>query len=271
MTFIINETSPVSDPIELFIFARGSDAWYFTSHDVDVVRDGITYRASLAGRESFKQSEESTQQTLVVNIARRHPLAADVLKNGLNSSNGTIYLQLALTAEGETDKWPVWMGEVTDLVRHDTHAELHIASLQNLMRRPMLRVVGGTQCNHALYDTGCTVKMADYKTVCAITAVVGRAVIVDAVVGDSVPTLLAGGSYAGGILEYGKQKWFIERNAQENLILMTPVPDTLLGATVNIYKGCSRHYDVCKNRFNNTINFGGFPKWPISSPFENAN
>lgn len=270
MTFLLNESAAISEPIELFVFARGSDAWYFTSHTVDVTRDGIVYRASLASRDAFKQSEESAQSTTVVNIARRHPLATLLLKNGLNDGNGTIYLQLALTTEGDTDKWPVWIGEVTDLVRHDTHAELHVASAQNLMKRPMLRVVGGTQCNHALYDTGCGMKMDDYRTDTIVTAVGGRVIQLDAVTGDSIPVMLRGGSFAGGLLIFNKRKWFIERNILFDFTLMTPMDATMVGETVSIYKGCSRSYDVCLNRFNNTRNFGGFPKWPVTSPFDNA-
>jgi uncharacterized phage protein (TIGR02218 family) len=273
MSFLPNEIAAnqfASEPIELFTVARGNEAWYFTSHDVDVVRDGITYRASLAGRERFKQSEESTQSTTTLNIARRHPLGAELLLRGLNNANGTLYLRIALTTEGDEEYWPAWIGEVTDLIRHDSHAQVEVASMQNLMRRPMLRVVGGTQCNHALYDTGCGVNMEDYRLDTDISLVAGRQITVTDTITDSVQIMLRGGSYAGGVLVVGKQRWFIERNVSSSLILMTPMPDDMLGETVAIYKGCSRTYDICQSRFDNTRNFGGFAKWPVTSPFSDA-
>ena len=274
MSFLFNETQAnqlTSEPIELFTIARGSEAWYCTSHDVDVVRDGIVYRASLMGRERFKQSEESAQSTTTINIARRHPLGAELLSRGLRDSNGTLYLRIALTTDGDAEYWPVWIGEVTDLVRHDTHAQLEVASMQNLMRRPLLRVVGGTQCNHALYDTGCGVNMEDYRMDTDITSTSNRVIQVAGPIVDTPGVVLRGGSYAGGILVFGKQRWFIERNVLNTLILMTPMADDMLGETVAIYKGCSRSYDICKNRFNNVRNFGGFAKWPVTSPFDGTN
>jgi hypothetical protein len=39
------------------------------------------------------------------------------------------------------------------------------------------------------------------------------------------------------------------------------------GDIVEVYAGCARDLDTCLNKFNNTINFGGFPYIPLNNPF----
>lgn len=271
MSLIIKESAANNEPIELFTFARGADAWYFTSHNVDVTRAGIVYRASLASRQGFKQSEESEDIMTVVRVATRHPLGQELMFNGLNNPQGPLFLSISLTDEGDTDTWNVFFGEATNLSKNEAFVELTVNPSQNSMRRPMLRVVGGIQCNHVLYDSGCGVNMLDYEQDTVITQADGTRVIVISVWPfDSVPTILRGGSLAAGFITIGDNKWFIERNVLGTLVLMTPMGSQYVGMDAKTYKGCSRLYSICQSRFNNTENFGGFPKWPITSPFDNA-
>lgn len=272
MSLLLAESAANSKPIELFTLARGADAWYFTSHDVDVVRSGVTYRASLASRDAFKQSEESDDIITSVRIAARHPLGEELLFYGLNNAYGPLYFSLSLTDEVETtEMWNVFFGQATDLAKHEAYAELTVKPSQNSLKRPMLRIVGGVQCNHVLYDSGCGVNMLDYEETVTITdASGGRIISVDPAPADSLPIVLRGGSYAGGFLQFGEQKWFIERNVLGGFVLMSAMSSSMVGEEVKIYKGCSRLYEICQSRFNNTRNFGGFPKWPIANPFDNA-
>lgn len=270
MTYLAVETSAWSTPIELFTFAREGSAWYMTSHDQDVVRNGITYRAALLARESFKQSEESEQIVTTIRLSGRTALGQELLFYGLNNRTGPMYVRLALTMITDTEVWPVFMGEVSDLLRTETHAELTVQSVQKLLQRPLLRVIGGAQCNHALYDTGCTVNMEDYKSLTTVQAVNGRSITVAPLASESVYDALHGGSYAGGIVQYNHQKWFVEWNLATSFHLMEPMDVNMIGVQVAVYKGCTRLYDVCKNRFNNVRNFGGFNRWPLSSAFDDA-
>lgn len=271
MSLLVTEAAANNKPIELFTFARGADAWYFTSHDVDVTRNGIDYRASLASREAFKQSEESEDIITSVRIATRHPLGQLLMFQGLSNPQGPLFLSIAITDEADTEQWNVFFGEATDLSKGDAFVELTVKPSQNSLRRPMLRVVGGPQCNHVLYDTGCGANMLDFEaTVDIITADGSRVIVVNPGPADSIFVTLRGGSYAAGFLQIGKDKWFIDRNVLDTFVLMTPMSSSYAGMSAKIYLGCSHLYGICQSKFNNARNFGGFPKWPVTSPFDNA-
>lgn len=271
MSLIVTESATNNKPIELFTFARGADAWYFTSHDVDVTRNGISYRASLAARDGFRQSEESDDIITNVRVATRHPLGQLLMFSGLNDPEGPLYLTIALTDEADTEHWNVFFGEATDLSKFESHVELTVKPSQNSLKRPMLRVTGGPQCNHVLFDTGCGVNMLDYEVAVTIDQADGSNIIViSPAPGDSFITTARGGSYAAGFIQIDKNKWFIERNAAGTLKLMTPMSSSYQGMSAKAYPGCSRLYGICQAKFDNARNFGGFPKWPVTSPFENA-
>jgi hypothetical protein len=49
--------------------------------------------------------------------------------------------------------------------------------------------------------------------------------------------------------------------------IISPFNGIQVDDVVNVSLGCNRTLDHCQNRFNNLINYGGFPYVPIKSPF----
>lgn len=61
----------------------------------------------------------------------------------------------------------------------------------------------------------------------------------------------------------------------DDLQLLLPFPDSILGSTVVILAGCDHTVTTCDSKFNtpsdpqsNVVNFGGFPFVPTKNPFE---
>lgn len=56
-------------------------------------------------------------------------------------------------------------------------------------------------------------------------------------------------------------------HAGANLTLMAPLPGLAAGMSAKLYAGCDRSLSVCGSRFDNVVNFGGFPWIPLKNPF----
>lgn len=52
-----------------------------------------------------------------------------------------------------------------------------------------------------------------------------------------------------------------------NITLVSPMPSLVPGQAVRLYAGCDHSTTVCKNRFDNLANYGGFPWIPGKNPF----
>jgi hypothetical protein len=254
------ESTRRNAPIECYAFARDDQAWYYTTHDVDVTRNGETYRAALMERDAFRQSEEGEQISVTLRIANETPLAEEIRAVGLPSTRGVMMMRLIATHAGSSDIIVPFLGRVTGYQMLATNVSLTVESEQALFKQKILRVIGGVQCNHDLYGPGCGVNMEDHRYECTITAADGSRTV-------TISFGAADGVLAGGILWVGRDRYFIEQNEGSVLTLLTRAPASLVGESAAVFEGCDRSYPCCRDRFDNTRRFGGFPKFPINNPF----
>jgi hypothetical protein len=157
------ESTRRNAPIECYAFARDDQAWYYTTHDVDVTRNGETYRAALMERDAFRQSEEGEQISVTLRIANETPLAEEIRAVGLPSTRGVMMMRLIATHAGSSDIIVPFLGRVTGYQMLATNVSLTVESEQALFKQKILRVIGGVQCNHDLYGPGCGVNMEDHR------------------------------------------------------------------------------------------------------------
>lgn len=130
----------------------------------------------------------------------------------------------------------------------------------------MPRNVYQTGCLHTLFDSGCTLAKASYKSTGAVTG---------------VPSSLTTFSYSGlsqasGYFDLGTLKFTSGKNNGETrsvksygggtLKLANPlfvVPSA--GDTFDIYPGCDKTLNTCKTKFaaDNSLHFSGYPYIPV--------
>lgn len=268
MSFASVESAGRSEPVELFFFAREEEYWAYTTHDEDIVRLGITYRAALAKRTPFQQSEELNQVSTLVQISTRSPLGAMLRDDGLDNVGGPLLMRLSLTHANDTAMAHPFFGEASALAKRGTYVEVTVEAALSLFRRKLLRVTGGVQCPAALYDSQCGVPMEDYEIIATVASITGRVVAMGSGA-DPDDTIQTPNYYAGGMLMHDRKRYFIERNDNVgNFTFNEPLPAALVGQTVSLFAGCDRSYLTCQSKFDNTRNFGGFPEFPKQNPFE---
>ncbi|MCI4437603.1 MAG: phage BR0599 family protein [Ignisphaera sp.] len=119
----------------------------------------------------------------------------------------------------------------------------------------------GTSCSFLLYDQHCGVNMTSH--------IINSSVFTLSNIRDSIssPDLLTvtSGTFTGGSIETNLgETSFILSHAGGTVVLTTPLIS--IPSVVTFIKGCNKSTNECTSKFNNIINFGGFPFIPSKNP-----
>ena len=155
----------------------------------------------------------------------------------------------------------MFSGVVTEADADRAQATLQIkCKLQALTKQfPVNYII--PSCIHTLFDAGCTLNKADYQ----VSGTVGAAPTVSSFDTDlsqaddyfALGTLLFTSGVNNGI------KRTIKSYASGKITLIYPLEAMpAAGDTFNCWPGCDKTQDTCNSKFNNQVNFRGFPYMP---------
>ncbi len=156
-----------------------------------------------------------------------------------------------------------WTGPVNDIQIANGVATIRsLSTLGAALEANFPNVFFQSPCNHVLYDTRCKVSYDDWSFSAVALDINGRVLTV-----DSVGTL--GGKLVGGevLLASGERRMITAQNATE-VIVNFPFSQIAEDDPIMLAAGCDLAYKGdCKVKFDNNVNFGGFPFVPSSNPF----
>lgn len=235
----------------------------FTSHDRDIVYSGLTYKANTAFTASALESriglsadnldlagmlDDAGITEAALNEGRYDHARVDVyLCNWADISQGVMQLRRG------------WLGEIKSS-NGQYRAELR--GLTDLLQRPIGHVYT-PECRHDLGDAACTINIASYTVAGTVTAATSKTIFTDSARGE-----------AAGIFNYGLLTFTSGANAGLKMdvknfaaggvfTLWLPMPNTVaVGDGYSVTQGCDKRFATCKTKFNNALNFGGFPHLP---------
>jgi uncharacterized phage protein (TIGR02218 family) len=239
----------------------------FTDHDRDLSFDGLTFRAdtgltALALQQGTGLSVDNTEAMGALSDAAISE--ADISAGLFDSAQVSCWLvnwndlsQRSLEFKGQ-------IGEI----RHTGGAfEAELLGLTDLLNQPTGRVfqapcsavLGGAACGKDLSEEG-------YQTEVAVKSVSHNVLFFDEMSGFEVQWFQRGvlevltGQGAGqiGLI---KQDWVIKDGREITLWSMLGIP-LEVGDTVRLSAGCDKRMETCRNKFNNLVNFQGFPDIP---------
>lgn len=245
-------------PVELFRFSYGTTRYLYTSGDEDVSFSGEMYRAALITRSKISASTEISKNEVTITVPRDNAVA--VLYLG-TPPDAVINVTIRAFHKGDTEFVVLWQGRITGVTFVDSEANITCESLFTSLRRPGLRAMYQIPCRHELYSAMCGVISESHKVSTTVTAVNGNIVTVAA-------SAMANGWATGGLFttNSGAKRWIMKQQGGV-LTLDNSVKGLAVGPSVAVYAGCAQSLDVCWNKFNNGLNFGGFPYIPDKNPF----
>ena len=160
-----------------------------------------------------------------------------------------------------------WKGRITGVSADNDEITFETESVFASLKRSGVYARYQRTCRHALYDGGCKVDKSLFETSVDVSSVSGTLVSVSGFDLNSLGT----GYFAGGMLVYNGVYRHIVSHEGSTLIL---IRDFRLLAdagpvTVSLHPGCDHTRPTCLAKFNNVLNFGGFPWMPSKNPFGN--
>ncbi|MEO1208381.1 MAG: phage BR0599 family protein [Cyanobacteria bacterium J06638_20] len=267
MVFDTDERS-VQDgsPIELFKFTGTYNTYRLTNRGRDVTNSDGTYDSSFAIKRS--SLEEGTQEdddiALDVELSLTHPMVTEYVLSGLPPPSLRMEVFRAHPSD-LNDTFKLFEGEVVSWSIRRRIAKLRVPSVFSfLFDGPLPRPKYQAPCNHVLGDARCGVDLTDPTNFHATTI----ASVSGTTVGlDSNP--FADGECDAGQMISGSERRMITGNTGTSFTIATPFSSAIMPtAAVTIQRGCDHALNGdCINRFNNAVNFGGFPLVPDRNPF----
>jgi uncharacterized phage protein (TIGR02218 family) len=254
-----------SRPIELYSFAVGAAAYFFTSSEDEIVYAGDTYTAVAVSREGTAQGVDERRRPMVVSVPYDNTFAA--LYSRVSPSNQASLTILRL----QRDETPspvavmIFKGFVKSVTFSDDGLLAKIAA--------QTRDIAGTHqiprrtfqnpCGHQLYDANCTVDPTAHKFTGTVTAEDGETITVSGL-GGSGMDFIGGYAKPQSISDFR----LVQDQSGDVLTLLRPFNSTLVGQVLEVFEGCDHLLTGdCVLRFDNIVNFGGFAFVPSKDIF----
>jgi uncharacterized phage protein (TIGR02218 family) len=240
----------------------------FTDHDVPVIFDGVTYQAV----SGFTASEVQSMLGLAVdNLSVLGALSSGAITEtdlaaGLYD-NAAIEIWRVNWAAPEQREL-MRKGNLGEVKRGKTALQAEVRGLAHLLNQPVGRAYGYS-CDADLGDARCTIDLSDplYRGVGTVATITDQRRLTAIGLDDFADQWFAGGKLtwtsganAGRAIEV-KRHGVVGTRA--SLELWQQMSEAIaVGDAFIVTAGCDKQFGTCKAKFDNAVNFRGFPYMP---------
>ncbi len=232
----------------------------FTSHDHDVWRGGLRYRAAPGMVPSaIERSDGFDADTVELSGA----LTSDALRPedflGGRWDGAALRLAMIDWTDPEGEALPLVRGDLGTVETQGGAFRVDLRGPASILEAPVCEETS-PDCRASLGDPRCRIDMAARRAMAAVVSVADAIVTLDQ-------------NAAEGVYAFGRMRWIdganaglVSVNAASAGATVTlrepPAFVVMAGTRVEISEGCDRRFETCKTRFANAINFQGEPHLP---------
>lgn len=269
MTYEEHETSTEgSRPVEVFRFTVGATFYRYTSSESEETLGVETFTPKAIKRSNAADGPESRDHDFQVTLPTSDPVAQ--IFAGVPTSDRirltVLRFQRSDTPTPETVTVFDGYVQTARFSEGGRVCQLTARTLLAALGRQIPARMQHASCNHVLYDPlTCRVDDTDAAFRAAardVDSLVGNVLTVDGLGG------YAAGWFVGGYVEdddTGTKRLVIADDGAGNLTLLIPFASA--PSTVSVFAGCDHSAATCASKFDNVINFGGYPFIPTRNPF----
>ncbi len=264
------QSSEAGTPTEIYEITAGTiDTFYFTSAAESVTIESNTY-LPIEGLDRSKDTKGVSKRdnNFTIQLPTSNPVA-QLYTGNLPGFRVRLKVRRFHLTDPALEVVLVFDGFIqsASFVKRSKVAVLTARPTLSALGRQVPRRTYQSTCNHVLYDTlTCRVDKtlpANFVNGVRVASVVG-----------SVMTLIglddefSDGFATAGFVELtdGSEGRTILLHSENTLTLMSPFTDPPI--EVNVFAGCDHLFTTCISKFDNGINFGGFPFIPILNPYD---
>ena len=235
----------------------------FTDNSRDITYGGLLYEAATGHTPSGVKttSDLSVDNLEVQSILSSGKITEADLQAGL-WDYATIEIMIVnykALADGHMMLRKGWIGNVK------TGRTIFVAELRGMMQ-PLQQSIGRiytAACDANLGDARCGVTLASYTVTGSVTTATSGRVFTDTARTE------ADNYFAGGLITWTSgdndtYRMEVKSSTSAGVItLQQAMPNaTVIGDTYSLSAGCDKLLETCKTKYNNVINFRGFPHVP---------
>lgn len=271
MTYDANEAS-VQDgtPFECYEFDTPIGYYRYTTLPFSVTLNGQSFESETIDRTNFTISSViDGLTTMDIILPFQNALALKYTQAALpDYCSVTVYR--AHYGDDLSSEFNVeWRGETTGTKIKDNKFILETQSVMlSLLVGEARSVVYQYSCNNRVYDSVCGLNAASFSTSATVTRVnLNRITVNDD--GNADNELVLGKITLGrtGEVRAIVSNTDVDSGGSE-IEIQYPFDDIAIGDTVTLTLGCDNRRNTCVTRFNNILNFTGFPYIPTENPLQ---
>lgn len=261
-----------SIPVELYEVEYGENKIIrTTSHDENIVVGGAEYLAMYHDRDTFiDDGKPDDQSQLNIKVDVTHPFIPVYERQELRDTV-LVRVKAVNLLDPDLQVYHKWSGRLTGLSYDFPVITLGCEKIAASLHRTGCRARYARQCFRCLYQYGCNVDKEAYGVPVQIKRVSKNGYefyywrLPDAPNYDK----LAVPNYAvGGMIVFDGMMRTILEDDHQYIRLSQPLKTVKVDDIVMIYPGCDRSSKMCKEKFNNLDNYGGFDFMPAKGPFQ---
>ncbi|MBH1447202.1 phage BR0599 family protein [Stenotrophomonas maltophilia] len=247
--------------VELYEFGRGSQRWRYTSSDRAEIYDSQQFVAVAMKRGRLGQSAQEARSNLEVTVPLSLPLAS-VLRPFPPTERITVRWLRVRKNDGVIRD--TWNGVLSDFTERQNDLVLTCQSNIGAAATNGLRRCWQGPCPFALFDEDCGLNPELFR----IDGVLSAASTIT--IASAAFAAKPDGWFVGGFVKWkngaATEYRFVVAHAGPVLTLLTAAP-LAAGELVSAYPGCGHALQVCHEKFNNALKFGGQHTIPKKNPF----
>lgn len=267
MSFEAYEVSQeTGEPIDLIELRLGSDSWFYTNNKTELTVTARLY-LPLAIKRSRIVSAHEGQKTERMEISM--PGDNEFVSQFVSMAPGrrpTAVLKRIHRQDVDVGVVVEYRGVVqsVDFEEHGDLAKIQVAALTSARSRTIPRRTFQGLCGHMLYDNFCKIDENDplWEKFLTVTDVNGQDVTL------SGADAFGFDFFVNGFVQYGDDYRMVTGQTGNVLRLLLPLGENPVGQTVRALAGCKHRRDEdCFVKFDNILNYGGFPTVPTKNVF----
>lgn len=270
MTFAAYETATeTGQPIELYEFRIGAESFFYTNNQVSVTVASLTYAPLPIARDKLTKTAESNQKEgLTVELPGDNPFVRKYVSIA-PGKRATMTLKKLHRPDVAVETVVQYKGVVQSVTFTENcdKATLMISPLTAAKSRPIPRLTYQSLCGHMLYDARCKILETDpdFEKFLLVEAVTDGGRVLQL---DDADTFGFADFFVNGFVEYQDDFRLITAQSGELCTLLLPFGTSPISQVVRVLAGCKhRISEDCFTRYDNVVNFGGFPFVPTKNIF----
>ena len=259
-----------SHPLEVYLFALGTDAFAYTSRGKITTVGSVEYVPESIARSAIEYGADSRSRTLTVTVPASNAFARRYVEivPGRKATLSIFRLQRDETPTFATQT--LWFkGEVQSVrfTEDGQSADIALRSLEGAKSRNIPRFTFMGSCNHFLYSPGCGVDSSLFNTIGIATAGGDTSVLTHSSASGQVDGYWRGG-YATPTA--GDQDFrLILAHSGSTITLLLPFSTDVTGQSIQLFAGCDHDiFGDCSQKFDNVLEYGGHAFVPRKNIFE---